>query len=952
MAIIKCKMCGGDLQLEEGVSVAECEYCGTQQTVPNLDSEKKEALFERAHRLRAACEFDKAAGVYESIVADFRNEAEAYWGLVLCKYGIEYVDDPATGKKVPTCHRSSFESVMDDPDLEQALENADAVARKVYREEAKAIEELRRDIIEVSGKEEPYDIFICYKETDDKGERTIDSVIAQDVYDALTDKGYRVFFSRITLEEKLGQEYEPYIFAALNSAKIMLAFGTDYEHYNAVWVKNEWSRYLKLIERDNDKYLIPCYKGIDAYDMPKEFVHLQGQDMGKIGAVQDLLWGIEKLLTKNGREMEQGNKTVHAGAFAPDADSLLRRAQLFLDDQEWARADRLFEQVLNAQPECAPAYVGKELVARKVSTIDKLVQVLLDEAATVKGEPYAAGGPDELREREILSLAIPSYLEQSQLEQRLAFNFKYRRTAWMVKENCAAKRDVFEQSKNLSRALRLATGDYAKELNIAHQSYLDGLEQCVQKAEEKDEQAVQKIRMGYEAHLNKTMEQAQQLRRIAEAARERDYQKAVESAQKASTYEHAMSCIEQFQRFLDYKDSAQQVENLKIRSVQIQKENETKRRRQNLRKWLIAIGAAAFVVLACVLGAIGNSTAQQEREAQKLAEYERRQEEQREQQRAEQKAQYELAENYLAAGNMSAAALAFGKAAGYDTQQKEYSDAKQRSFETWSKTRGFKSLATQWEHTVGLRLYGTVIAAGDSDYKKCNVSVWRDVVSVDAGRNHTVGLKMDGTVVAVGYDLYGQCAVSEWTNIIAVDAGLEHTVGLKLDGTVVATGETRDGQCDVSGWTGIVAVAAGGEVTLGLKSDGTVVATGRTRNPDTSKWTDIIAVATGGGISLGLKADGTVVDVGCPEVSKWTDIIAIAAGRDQAIGLKADGTVVAAGSNYHEQGQVSEWSDIVAISAGWWHTVGLKSDGTVVFTGDNRYSMGAASWTGIKLPSR
>ena len=57
------------------------------------------------------------------------------------------------------------------------------------------------------------------------------SVIAQDVYDALTTKGYRVFFSRITLEDKLGTEYEPYIFAALNSAKVMLAFGTSYDYY-------------------------------------------------------------------------------------------------------------------------------------------------------------------------------------------------------------------------------------------------------------------------------------------------------------------------------------------------------------------------------------------------------------------------------------------------------------------------------------------------------------------------------------------------------------------------------------------------------------------------------------------------------------------------------------------------------------------------------------------------
>ena len=297
MAIIKCKMCGGDLALIEGQSVAECEYCGSRQTVPSADSEKKLALFARANKLRAACEFDKAAGIYESIVADFPEEAEAYWGLVLCKYGIEYVDDPASGKKIPTCHRSSFESVMDDANLDLALENADTVARKVYREEAKQIEEIRKGIIAVSSNEEPYDIFICYKETDENGDRTLDSVLAQDIYDALTDKDYKVFFARITLEDKLGQEYEPYIFAALNSAKIMLAVGTDYEYYNAVWVKNEWSRFLKLMTADKSKHLIPCFKGIDAYDMPKEFARLQAQDLGKVGGLQDLLRGIDKLVS-------------------------------------------------------------------------------------------------------------------------------------------------------------------------------------------------------------------------------------------------------------------------------------------------------------------------------------------------------------------------------------------------------------------------------------------------------------------------------------------------------------------------------------------------------------------------------------------------------------------------------------------------------------------------------
>ena len=369
--ILKCKMCGGDLNPAPGESVTECEFCGTKQTVPNQDNEKKLTLFSRANRLRFGCEFDNAAGVYESIIAEFPKEAEAYWGLVLCKYGIEYVDDPATGKKIPTCHRSSFDSVLDDPNLEQALENADAMARLVYRDEAKAIEELRKNIIEVSSREEPYDIFICYKETTPDGNRTVDSVLAQDVYDALTEKGYRVFFSRVTLEDKLGQEYEPYIFAALNSAKLMLAFGTDYEYYNAVWVKNEWSRFLKLMAQDKGKYLIPCYKNLNPYDMPKEFAKLQAQDMGKVGAMQDLLRGIEKIL--GGKKTEAAPQTVAAPAAAAASTApLLKRTFMFLEDGEFTRADELCEQVLNQNPECAEAYLGKLMAELNVRQREEL----------------------------------------------------------------------------------------------------------------------------------------------------------------------------------------------------------------------------------------------------------------------------------------------------------------------------------------------------------------------------------------------------------------------------------------------------------------------------------------------------------------------------------------------------------------------------------------------------
>ena len=120
--------------------------------------------------------------------------------------------------------------------------------------------------------------------------------MAQDLYYQLVQEGYKVFFSRITLEDKIGMAYEPYIFAALNSAKVMVVVGTKPEYFNAVWVKNEWSRFLKLIKSNKNKILIPAYKEMDPYDLPDEFSHLQAQDMSKLGFMQDLIRGIKKIV--------------------------------------------------------------------------------------------------------------------------------------------------------------------------------------------------------------------------------------------------------------------------------------------------------------------------------------------------------------------------------------------------------------------------------------------------------------------------------------------------------------------------------------------------------------------------------------------------------------------------------------------------------------------------------
>lgn len=390
---MKCKMCGGDLEFDPGSSVCTCEFCGSTNTLPKQDDENKLKLFARANRLRSNSEFDKAAVIYEQIVSNFPEEAEAYWGLCLCKYGIEYVED-TDGTRKPTCHRTIPTSIFEDDDFEQAQENADNISRAAYREEAKEIDQIQQRILEISSKEPPYDVFICYKETDEDGERTEDSVLAQDIYDALTNRKLKVFFSRITLEDKLGQEYEPYIYSALNTAKVMLVVGTEFDYFNAVWVKNEWARYLDMMSRDRNKTLIPCYKGIDAYDMPREFKNLQAQDMSKLGWLQDLTRGVEKLCgVKEKEKTNQQQQIVFQGGST--VESLLHRAELFLEDGRFQEASQYADKILDINYRYARAYILKLCAKLRCKSIAAMADLAVDFSSTDEFHKAMRFGTDE-----------------------------------------------------------------------------------------------------------------------------------------------------------------------------------------------------------------------------------------------------------------------------------------------------------------------------------------------------------------------------------------------------------------------------------------------------------------------------------------------------------------------------------------------------------------------------
>lgn len=417
MFVYNCKMCGAPLNIEDGMTVCECEYCGTWQSLPKIGDEKRLAQINRANYFRQNGDFERAERIYEELIENLdaaanaaaaeqaknsdassetggiaeaqgealaaihKADAELFWSLALCRYGIEYVTDPATGRKIPTCRRVQYKNILDDDDYRRAVSHADSAQKDLIMSEARYISNVQKGILEISRKEDPYDVFICYKESDDKGNRTKDSVLAQDMYYQLTREGYKVFFARVTLEGKLGTEYEPYIFAALNSAKVMIVLGTKKEHFEATWVKNEWMRYLALMRDDRKRRLIPAYQDMDPYDLPEALSMFQAQDMSKLGSMQDILTVIQNI-DQEEREKTSARRETLVVSDVTETAPLLRRIGYFLEDGEFDRAAQYCDRVLNLDPECALAYIYSIMVEKKVHTLDELEQVCDNDGMT------------------------------------------------------------------------------------------------------------------------------------------------------------------------------------------------------------------------------------------------------------------------------------------------------------------------------------------------------------------------------------------------------------------------------------------------------------------------------------------------------------------------------------------------------------------------------------------
>ena len=366
--------------LTETAERKEKELQQFHQQWQESEQRKKEELYRQATNDQLDKKFLEAEKKYNQVLVAGEKSIDIYWRLVLCHYGVEYLYSEAENRYVPTFYYPDIEHAPEEmsiwKNLLQMIEGSDNKAE--YSERITELKEILEAYRHIHLEEDkPYDVFISVKQSDAHGHYTPDSDRASDLYDTLTGWGLKVFNSRRCMDKHAGIRYEPYILAALMTAKVMIVVGTTKEYMEARWVKNEWQRYSWL--EKNEKKITPsaprrlllCYLagGMEARDIPA------GLNPDK----QAIREGVktESALQK---VLEEVFGSLKDEPEAESVDQVLQQMRAWLASQMYENATEKYNQVIRqGKYTDSPELHLLALCARRhVNSIEKLSQPEID----------------------------------------------------------------------------------------------------------------------------------------------------------------------------------------------------------------------------------------------------------------------------------------------------------------------------------------------------------------------------------------------------------------------------------------------------------------------------------------------------------------------------------------------------------------------------------------------
>ncbi len=182
-----------------------------------------------------------------------------------------------------------------------------------------------------------YDVFISFKNSDENGRPTQDSVIAGELFKELDEKNIHAFYSNTRLFEFGEAAYKEAIESALDQARVLIVIATDAEYLKSRWVAYERESFHDdiLSGRKKNAVIVPYMQNVVGTDVPRS---LRGYETFQIGAtdVATVVAFVENYLAKsaakNAAIPSSGEKSLVTGktvsSYDPAANKEFKRLKI------------------------------------------------------------------------------------------------------------------------------------------------------------------------------------------------------------------------------------------------------------------------------------------------------------------------------------------------------------------------------------------------------------------------------------------------------------------------------------------------------------------------------------------------------------------------------------------------------------------------------------------------
>ncbi len=337
-------------------------------------------------------DFNHAKELFTKATVQKDVMAEAYFGLALADCKIQILWDYKNCHEQPLCYDYSIE-FSENPNYKLALKNASETQKDEYINFKGEIEHIQKEFEYLENSGLDYDCFICVKISAENGEKTEDSKDADNIYHLLQRRGHKPFYSDYEIRNKKGAEYEAHILYALYKSKCMLLVCRDKEYLKTPWVKNEYMRFLKMIddgEKKRDSLVIVFY-GKKIERLPGRTGRLEGIDFSKRGSEFEIVEFVDQQTQK---EMERLKAETAAEAARLAKEQRKAEEARKAEEQRKAEAARKAEEQRKAEEARKVEGQRKAEEARKAEEQRKAEEARKAEETPRAGETQKRGGRD------------------------------------------------------------------------------------------------------------------------------------------------------------------------------------------------------------------------------------------------------------------------------------------------------------------------------------------------------------------------------------------------------------------------------------------------------------------------------------------------------------------------------------------------------------------------------